>query len=478
MEILTESKNFRTVKFILITAAFFAFLNETYLNIALSNFAEIFHVPMATVQWLTTGFMLVMTIVLPTTAFLIQRFTTRQIFITTMLLIIAGTLIGAFSQYFWMLLVGRLIQAAGTCVLMSLLMNTILLITPQHKRGTAMGILGVVILFAPTIAPTFAGVILQFFHWRYLFFILLPFFITICLLGVFYLRNVTETVALPIDMLSVVLSAIAFGGILYGISIAGENGVTTPALVWLGIGIFGLIVFVWRQLIAEEPFLELRTFRYPMFTFGVILIIVNVMTMFGALLLIPIFLGGVLGLSTSIIGLAMLPGGIINGIASLAAGRIFDRVGPRYLVIPGILLMIAVFGSFSLFSGSTSIKAFIVAHCFLSIANSMVTTAVQTNGLNQLPREYYPHGTAIMATLQQLGGGLGTAVFISIFLVHQEAYVKNVLNSNEFLQQSAAVTSGFQHAFAFAVILLVFAFLVSLFIKRSSRVEEQSFART
>lgn len=196
------------IKLTLLAAAFLAVLNETYLNIALNSFMEIFDVSMSTVQWLTTGFMLVMTIVVPTTAFFIQRFTTRKIFFTTMILIIVGTFIGGCAQAFWMLLIGRLIQAAGTCVLMALLTNTILVLTPKHKQGAAMGIVGLVVLFGPAIAPTFAGVILQVFNWRCLFFALLPFLIGVTILGAFVLKNVTETIPLHIDVLSVLLSAV------------------------------------------------------------------------------------------------------------------------------------------------------------------------------------------------------------------------------------------------------------------------------
>lgn len=456
------------IKAILLFAGFLAVLNETYLNIVLKNFMEIFLVPMSTVQWLTTGFMLVMTIVVPISAFFIQRFTTRQIFLTTMTLIILGTFIGGCAQTFWMLLIGRLIQAAGTCVLMALLTNTILVITPMHERGSAMGIVGLVVLFAPAIAPTFAGVILQGLNWRWLFFALLPFLVLVFVFGAIKLRNVTDTTHLNIDILSVVLSTIGFGGVLFGISTAGEFGITMKPVVGLVSGFCGIVFFVWRQLIMEKPLLDVRVFRYPMFTLGVILLMISMMMAFAVALLTPMFLGGVLGLSDFATGLAMLPGGLLNGLTAPVAGKIFDRVGPRYLAIPGIVLMIIMSWLCSLVSSSTSIWIFILLNCCMLMSIAAVITSVQTNGLNQLPRNYYSHGTAIMLTLQQLAGGLGTVVFVGIMSINQQAYLKTVSNGTDPLQQIAALTLGFNHAFQFGAILLVLGLIASLFVKRST----------
>lgn len=203
-----------------------------------------------------------------------------------------------------------------------------------------------------------------------------------------------------------------------------------------------------------------------MFTLGVVLMMVVMMIAFAIMLLVPMFLEGVLGLSTFTIGLVMLPGGILNGLTLPVAGRIFDRVGPKRLVIPGILFMIIMTWFFSMISSSTSILMFIVLHCCILMSIATVMISVQTNGLAQLPRHYYPHGTAIMLTLQQMAGGLGTAVFVGIMSVQREAYLKTVSNGTDLQQQIVALTSGFQHAFTFGVILLILAFIAALFIKR------------
>lgn len=469
----SSPKNIALIKAVLLFSAFLAMLNETAMNVALSGFTEIFNVSVSTVQWLTTGFMLVTTIIVPITAFIIQRFTTRQLFFSSMFLLIIGSLTGGSAQIFGVLLIGRLIQAAGSSILLNLLINTMLVLTPPYKRGTAMGLVSLVILFAPAISPTLSGLIIQTFSWRWLFLGLIPLFIFISILSYFVLKNVTETIKGKVDWLSVFLSIIAFGGILDGITNIGDASSnlinkTLPLLI----GAVGLGFFVWRQLSIKNPLLELRILKkYPIFTLGTLINVFSLMTVFAIIILIPMYLEKALGLTTFITGLIMLPGGILNGLASPVVGRIYDKTGPRPLIIPGIILMIIFSWLFSIITASTGITLIIVLHCCILISAAMVMTPAQTNSLNQLSSQYYSHGTAIMNTMGQLAGGLGTAVYICLMSINQQHYLQNISNITKNIQENAVVY-GFNQAFRFGAFLLIIALIISLFIKHPISAKE------
>lgn len=449
----------------LLLAALFAVLNETSVNIALSNFSEIFHVSVSTTQWLTSGFLLVMTVVLPTTAFIMQSFTTRQIFFTSMSLVGCGAIIAGAAPVFWVLLFGRLIQAAGTCVLIALLNNSILILTPPHKRGTALGLSGLVVSFSPAIAPTLSGLIMQQLNWRFIFWGLIPFYLIVAVLAYMNLKNISATSKQKLDWLSVLLSIVAFGGIVRGISSVGVTGSYISALMPLLIGIAGLALFAWRQMRIEKPLLELRVLKYPMFTLGIIMVAFCLMTLFGVVVLVPIFLQGVYGLSIFVTGLAMLPGGLLNGLASPISGHIYDKVGPKPLIIPGVILMAATSWLLSMVSSSTNIGLFIAMHCCILISIAFVMPSSQTNGLNQLPPPLYPHGIAVMSTVMQLAGALGTATYVSIMSVNQQHYLQSAHSAAVNLQENALIY-GINHAFQFCALLLMVGLVVALFIKR------------
>jgi len=458
----------------LLLAALFAVLNETSVNIALSNFSEIFHVSVSTTQWLTSGFLLVMTVVLPTTAFIMQSFTTRQIFFTSISLVGLGAVIAGAAPAFWVLLSGRLIQAAGTCVLIALLNNVILVLTPPHKRGTALGLSGLVVSFSPAIAPTLSGLIMQQLNWRYLFWGLIPFYIIVAVLAYINLKNISETSEQKLDWLSVVLSIVAFGGILRGISSVGVTGLNNIyALTPLLIGTVGLALFACRQMRIGNPLLELHVLKYPMFTLGTLMIAFCLMTLFGVVVLFPIFLQGAYGLSIFVTGLAMLPGGLLNGLASPISGHIYDKVGPKPLIITGIILMMAISWLLSMVSNSTNIGLLIAMHCCILISIAFVMPSSQTNGLNQLPPPLYPHGIAIMSTVMQLAGALGTATYVSIMSINRQHYLQSAHSTAINLQKNALIY-GINHAFQFCALLLIVGLIIALFIKRPQLVENYS----
>ena len=469
VNVLKEQKlNVNVIKGILLITTFFAMLNETSVNVSLGKFMDEFGVSVSTVQWLISGFMLTMSIIVPTTAFIMKKFTTRKIYFSSLACLIFGTVITGFALSFQMLLIGRIIQAAGTCVLMTLLINSMLILTEPHKRGEAMGVVSLIVLFAPALAPTLSGIIIQNLGWKLIFLGLLPFFILFAILAYKYLANISETENTKLDVFSIILSIFAFGGIFYGISAIGEKGEFSRTIILsLLVGVVFLALFVWRQLTVKEPLLELRVFKYPMYTLGMAMILISMMTIFGVMLLVPIFLQSAIGLTSIFVGLAMLPGGIVNGIVSPLVGKSYDKYGPKPFLFPGVLLAVIVCFGFYKINSDISITLFIVLHCLLMAGIAIIMTTSQTNGLNQLPKRLSPHGTAIMSTIMQLAGGLGSAIYIMVLSINQKKFALSSTETGEILAKNS-LAFGFNETFKVIALVLIIGLVISLFVKKSN----------
>ncbi len=451
-----------------VVAGFIGLFSETALNMALTNLIENFGIHETTAQWLTTGYLLTLGILVPVSGLIMQWFTTRQLFITALVASIIGTFIAAIAPSFSVLMIARVVQAIGTALLLPLMFNTILMIVPPHKRGRIMGIIGLVIMFAPAVGPTISGLILKSLSWHWIFWISLPLLIGALIFGWIFMQNVTNPTKPKIDILSIVLSTLGFGGIVFGFSSAGEGGGwgNATVIVSMIIGAVSLLFFTIRQLKMEQPVLNLRAFKYPMFTIGLLLVVVCMMVILSSMILLPLYLQTSLSLSTFAAGLLLLPGGIINGILSPVMGGLFDKFGPKWLVTIGIVVVIGAMFGFSTITIETS-SAFIIAlHIITMVGVSMVMMPAQTNGLNQLPRELYPDGTAIMNTLQQVAGAIGTAVAISILSSGAEGFMSTVEDKANPLNPLLAFTAGVQDAFVFAIIMGIVGLVVALFIKR------------
>lgn len=450
----------------LLMAGFIGLFSETALNMAFTNIMEDYQIGAAAVQWLTTGYLLTLGIFLPVTALLIQWFTTRQLFLTSIMLSIIGTLIGALAPSFTILLIARIVQALGTGLLLPLMTNVILLIFPIHKRGSAMGIMGLVILFAPAVGPTFAGFLIEVLHWKFIFWACLVLLFIPLLFGLKYIQNLTTITKPKIDFFSIVLSTLGFGGIVFGFSSA-EGGLDSwlqpIVLASIGIGILALIAFVIRQLQLEKPMLNLRVFQYPMFTLGVVLVFVCMFSILGSGILLPLYLKNGLLYSAFVAGLILLPGGFLNGLMSMVSGKLFDRFGPKFLVIPGTFVLAIMAFLFTNISVTTPAWVIILMHCLFFICIALIIMPAQTNGLNQLPKQFYPDGTAIVNTLQQIAGAIGTALAVSFMSAGQ---AKFIASSGGSALPTEALVAGIQTAFFFVFGMTVIAFIASLFIKR------------
>ncbi|UKS27935.1 DHA2 family efflux MFS transporter permease subunit [Paenibacillus sp. HWE-109] len=455
------------IVFALIVGTFVAALNETLMGNALPELMKSFEVSAATIQWLTTAYMLVIGVLVPVTAVLQQWFTTRQMFLTAMSLFLIGTVTSAVAPEFEVLLVGRIIQALGTGLLLPLMMNTILVIYPPENRGGAMGMIGLVIMFAPALGPTMSGLILDELSWRWLFYFVIPLGMFSIILAAVFLKNVSEVTKPKVDLLSIGFSTIGFGGIVYGFSAAGEHSWSEPEVIYtIAMGGVSLALFIWRQLLLKEPVMDMRTFRYPIFALVTVLLVVLMMTLFSSMALLPMFMQGVLMMTAFKSGLILLPGGIANGIMAPISGKLFDKFGPRVLVIPGLVIVVVSLWLFTRFDEATDTSFLLTVYISMMIGISLVMMPTQTTGLNQLPSHLYPHGTAILNTLQQVSGAIGTTLFISIMSGGQNHYLSGSHAPHSQPEIAKALQIGLNNAFWVGFCIALIAFVLGLFLRK------------
>jgi EmrB/QacA subfamily drug resistance transporter len=494
----------------LMLGAFVAILNQTLLNVAIPHIMNDLGISANTVQWLSTGYMLVNGIAIPITAFLIEKYGTRKLFIAAILLFTAGSLICSFSTNFSMLMAGRVVQAAGAGIIMPLLMTVFFALFPPEKRGKAMGIMGIVMIFAPAIGPTLSGWLIGHYSWRLLFDIVIPIGVLDLILSFMWMRDVTKITNPKFDFPGFLFSTLGFGFLLYGFSEAGNDGWSSTTVVTsLTLGIVFLILFTIRELTAEKPMLELRVFKYDIFSLTTIVSMIVNMAMFGAMILLPIYLQNIRGYSALQSGLLLLPGAIVMGIMSPIAGSLFDKIGARPLAVIGLAITVITTFGFTSLSMSTSYFHIMFLYVMRMFGMSFIMMTVMTEGLNQLPRHLASHGTAASNTARQVAGSIGTAFLVTIMStrmnVHYGEYQSVVTSVNPFISsQNSQLTQlltaythlpalagreltlytlygqtmqqstvdGINDAFIFATGIAFVALILAFFIKRS-RPKEQ-----
>lgn len=449
----------------LLVAGFVGLFSETALNIALAELSQLFSVSATTIQWLATGYFLTLGILIPVTGILMQKFTTRQMFLTSVLLTIAGTILAATAPAFGFLLAGRVIQAAGLAINLPLTQNVIFAIYPPHKRGAAMGIMGLVMLAGPALGPTIAGLILDTLSWAWIFWVQVPFLLFSFVFGIKFLPNVNEIRKVSIDVLSVILSTLGFGGIIYGVSAGGEQGgwSSTSVIVSLIVGVVAVILFAVRQMKMETPMLNLRAFKYPMFVLGVFMSFITFFNMLSMLVILPMYMQMALVIAAFTTGLILLPGSLLNCVLAPMIGRLFDKYGPKAVITPGTILVVIAYAIYAQFGTETALWMLVVTHIVMMLGIGAVLAATQTNTLNSLPKQYYPDGIAITQTIQQVAGAMGIALMISLLTAEQNSYLATTGSE---LPQAAAAGSSF--VFTVSLVLAVINLVLSLFMKKPS----------
>lgn len=457
---------------ILVAAAFVAILNETALSNALPSLMREFNVGEDVAQWLTTVFMLTMAVVIPTTGYLMQRLTLRTIYILALAAFLAGTVLAAVAPEFWVLLVARVLQAAGTALIMPLLMTTIMNLIPVERRGSVFGLVTIVIAVGPALGPTFAGLILELSSWRWIFIVMIPLAVLALIMGVWQIRNFEEPSKPPFDLLSVVMSAVGFAATIYGLSGLSRAAEEFPtvAVITLVIGVAVLVLFFRRQgsLMRAEaagehkaPLMNTTPLKTREFTWSLALMLLSFGSLFGFIIIMPIFGQTVLGLSELQTGLVTLPGGIIMGAMGPVVGRLYDAHGTRPLIIPGGALLVVAMGMLLMLDENKTFWYLAGVAVVLNIGLSLLMTPLMSNALAAVPNRISSHGSAILNTLQQLAGAAGTALFIAVMGIGSSASSAD--------SPIGALVDGVHIAFFFGTGIAVLVFVLTLVLRIDAR---------
>lgn len=460
----------RLVIYILLVSTFVVMLNETAMTVAIPRLMEALDVTASAAQWLTTAFLLTMAVVIPVTGFLLQRLHTRPVFLLAMALFSVGTLIAAVAPGLEILVVGRVVQAAGTAIMMPLLMTTVMTLVPHNERGKMMGNISIVMSVAPAIGPVLAGFILNYFDWRMLFAVMLPIGLASMALGWRMMVNVTTPRYAPLDVLSVVMSAIAFGGVVYGLTgfgvEAGERLVSPFIPLLIGLGT--MVLFVWRQLSLQSKdaaLLDLRTLQSSNFTISMSMISVLFLAMFGTIILLPIYLVQVLGFDTLQTGLLLMPGALLMGLLGPFVGRLFDRIGPRPLIIPAMFLVSGVLWAMTLLWVDTPWYFILAGHLVMSIGFALLFGPLFTTSLSSVKPQLYSHGSALLGSIQQVGGAAGVALFVALMSAQSATLAANGTPDVE------ALAGGIRLALIVGAVISIVPLIAAFFVKRAAAPE-------
>lgn len=452
---------------VLLIGTFCTVLNQTLLATAFPTLMKEFDISASTVQWLTTGFLLVNGIMIPVSAWLINSFSSKKLYISAMTTFLIGTIICFLAPNFSVLLTGRLIQAIGVGLSMPLLQNIMLTIFPPEKRGSAMGMAGIVIGLAPALGPTLSGWIIDHYSWRDLFGMVIPIVILVLVLALFFMKSVIELTHPKIDTISAILSTIGFGSLLYGFSSVGDKGwLSKEVLGFLIIGIIFIFLFSKRQLKIEHPFLELRVFKSKIFTIAAVLAGVTNMAMIGAEMVLPLYIQNIRGESAFHSGLMLLPGALVMGLMMPITGAIFDKRGARKLAITGMFILTSATLPFAFLTSKTSVIVIVVLYAIRMFGISMVMMPVTTSGMNALPDHLISHGTAVNNTFRQVASSIGTAILISVLtnVTKNNLPSKSILEATPLAYKDQAINatlSGYHAAFLVAVIFGFIGWLIT-----------------
>ena len=436
----------------------------TALATALPTMATDLGVDVNTIQWVTSGYTLALGIMTPLTAYLITRFHTRPLFLWGIVVFIIGLAISVFAPNFIIMMFGRVLQACGSGLLISMGQVIILSIFPDENKGTAMGWYGLAMAAAPIVAPTIAGILVDTAGWRTIFILVLIIMIVCLIVTLTAFDTALPTEKEELDVFSVVISVLAFGGLTLGIGNIGTYAFASAAvLVPLIIGGIALVIFIFRQLHLEHPFLELRTFRTRNYALSVIASMLMFMILMGSSIIMPLYAQNIKECSATVSGLVSLPGALTTAVFSLVAGKIYDRIGIKKLFLTGAVCMLAGNILMSLVPLAWGVWVVAVINIVRCVASGFLTMTLITWGVSTLKPELTAHATVLLNTFRTIAGAVGSAVFVGIMTMVGE-------NSVEKYGEAAAM-HGYNMAFTIMAIESVFLLLIPvLFLRKEKQV--------
>ena len=479
---------------------FIAILNQTLLNVALPKINTEFNISASTGQWLMTGFMLVNGILIPISAFLFNKYSYRKLFIIGLALFTLGSLVCAISFNFPIMMSGRVLQAIGAGILMPLGSNVIVTIFPPEKRGVAMGTMGIAMILAPAIGPTLSGYIVQNYHWNVMFYGMFFIGIIAIVIGLFWFKLYQSTTNPKADIPGIIYSTIGFGSLLYGFSEAGNKGWGSTEIVTMFIvGTVFIIFFIIRELRMKAPMLNLEVLKYPTYTLTTIINMIVMMSLYGGMILLPLYLQNLRGFSALDSGLLLLPGALVMGALGPVAGKLLDTIGIKPLAIFGIGIMTYATWELSKLNMDTTYIHIMWIYIVRSFGMAFIMMPIMTAGMNALPPRLISHGNAFVNTMRQLAGSIGTAILVTVMTTqqtnHLSAFSEELDKTNPVIQdhmrelaqqyggESAAMkvllehvnklasVEGVNDAFIVATIISAIALILSLFLQGKKKTQ-------
>ncbi|HCT6573430.1 TPA: DHA2 family efflux MFS transporter permease subunit [Staphylococcus aureus] len=482
----------------LLFGMFIAILNQTLLNVALPKINTEFNISASTGQWLMTGFMLVNGILIPITAYLFNKYSYRKLFLVALVLFTIGSLICAISMNFPIMMVGRVLQAIGAGVLMPLGSIVIITIYPPEKRGAAMGTMGIAMILAPAIGPTLSGYIVQNYHWNVMFYGMFIIGIIAILVGFIWFKLYQYTTNPKADIPGIIFSTIGFGALLYGFSEAGNKGWGSVEIeTMFAIGIIFIILFVIRELRMKAPMLNLEVLKFPTFTLTTVINMVVMMSLYGGMILLPIYLQNLRGFSALDSGLLLLPGSLIMGLLGPFAGKLLDTIGLKPLAIFGIAVMTYATWELTKLNMDTPYMTIMGIYVLRSFGMAFIMMPMVTAAINALPGRLASHGNAFLNTMRQLAGSIGTAILVTVMTTqttqHLSAFGEELDKTNPVVQDhmrelasqyggqegamkvllqfvnKLATVEGINDAFIVATIFSIIALILCLFLQNNKK---------
>ncbi|EZH96531.1 drug resistance MFS transporter, drug:H+ antiporter-2 family [Staphylococcus aureus subsp. aureus 21275] len=482
----------------LLFGMFIAILNQTLLNVALPKINTEFNISASTGQWLMTGFMLVNGILIPITAYLFNKYSYRKLFLVALVLFTIGSLICAISMNFPIMMVGRVLQAIGAGVLMPLGSIVIITIYPPEKRGAAMGTMGIAMILAPAIGPTLSGYIVQNYHWNVMFYGMFIIGILAILVGFVWFKLYQYTTNPKADIPGIIFSTIGFGALLYGFSEAGNKGWGSVEIeTMFAIGIIFIILFVIRELRMKAPMLNLEVLKFPTFTLTTVINMVVMLSLYGGMILLPIYLQNLRGFSALDSGLLLLPGSLIMGLLGPFAGKLLDTIGLKPLAIFGIAVMTYATWELTKLNMDTPYMTIMGIYVLRSFGMAFIMMPMVTAAINALPGRLASHGNAFLNTMRQLAGSIGTAILVTVMTTqttqHLSTFGEELDKTNPVVQDhmrelasqyggqegamkvllqfvnKLATVEGINDAFIVATIFSIIALILCLFLQSNKK---------
>lgn len=433
---------------------FLGILSETSLNIAYSVLMGEFSISADVVQWLTTGYLLLLSVAIPSSPFLVRRFPTKGLFVTAIVIFTVGTAIGATAVNFPMLLGARLVMALGTGISLPLLTTIILEKAPFEQRGMMLGLVSLVTCAAPAIGPVFGGVVMEYLNWHWIFYTMLPFLVVSFALGIATVPDIRKGEKAYISVPSLILVAVGLAALIIAVSFFGAWHGDWRVWVTLLVCVAALAVFVRLQLTMSHPLVEVRSFAYPGFSLGIVILLMSSGSVLGINFLLPIVLQRGFDQTSMNAALILLPGAIVGAVSAPVIGGLLKQHYPPKFIIFGFVGLMAMDLLFVLASGSEWAIALFYA-VFMAFAGCVLVPD-QTHSLNQLPSRMNADGSAVLNTMQQMAGAIGTSVastLIAGFSASAEAGG---------LDQEAAYLAAFPRSMTVFLGMVVFGLLLAL----------------